>query len=147
MRISVQFRWMIAAALFLGGLCWNAMAMGQTPANRVKRPIDDQQVVTLTGNVHPLARGEFDLGPVASETALDRMVLELAPSAAQQAELDALVEAQHDPASPLYRQWLTPREFGARFGLNAGDLAKIREWLEGHGFTVNEIAASNRLIQ
>jgi pseudomonalisin len=147
MRISVQVRLMIAAALFLGCLCWDAMAMGQTPANRVKGPIDDQQVVTLTGNVHPLARGEYDLGAVDSDLVLDRMVLQLEPSAAQQAELDALVEAQHDPGSPLYQQWLTPAEYGARFGVSAADVARISGWLQGHGFTVVEVAANNRQIQ
>jgi hypothetical protein len=115
--------------------------------DRIAETVDDGQVVTLTGNVHPLARGEFDLGVVAGETMLERMVLELEPSAAQQAELDALVEAQHDPVSPLYQQWLTPVEYGTRFGAGVGDVARITAWLQGHGFTVDEVAASNRLIQ
>ena len=32
------------------------------------------------------------------------------------AVLEQLITLQHDPASPLYRRWLTPQEFGARFG-------------------------------
>ncbi len=133
-----------AAASALSG--WIAPAMAQIPSNRIVAPIDEAQVVTLLGNVHPLARAEFDQGMVASETRLDRMVLELEPSAAQQAELDALVEAQHDTESPLFHQWLTPAEYGKRFGVSAQDLARIAGWLKGHGFTVDEIAASNRLV-
>ena len=45
--------------------------------------------------------------------------------------LDALIAAQHDPGSPTFRRWLTPTEFGARFGLSqpqyeavAGELAR-----------------------
>ncbi|MBS2032347.1 MAG: hypothetical protein JST54_30890 [Deltaproteobacteria bacterium] len=34
------------------------------------------------------------------------------------AGLDALIAAQHDPKSPTFRRWLTPTEFGARFGLS-----------------------------
>jgi pseudomonalisin len=134
----------IAAASALCG--WAAGATGQAPVNRIVRPIDEAQVVTLLGNVHPLARAEFDQGVVRAETRLERMVLELEPSAEQQAELDALVEAQHDAGSPLFHQWLTPAEYGARFGVSAQDLARITGWLKGHGFTVDEIVASNRLI-
>jgi hypothetical protein len=114
--------------------------------DRIVRPIDESQVVTLTGNVHPMAQSEFDTGPVASEQMLERIVLQLEPSATQQAELDALVEAQHDPASPLYHQWLTPAEYGARFGASAADVARVTGWLRGHGFKVDEVAASNRLV-
>jgi subtilase family serine protease len=74
------------------------------------------------------------------------MVLELEPSVAQQLELNSLLEAQHEPGSPLYHQWLTPAEFGSRFGASAGDLARITAWLAGHGFVVEEIAASGRLV-
>jgi subtilase family serine protease len=131
---------------------WAAAAMGQGSVSRVAgpsriaAPIDEVQVVTLEGNVHPLARGEFDLGAVGEETPLGRMILLLEPTTSQQAELDALVEAQHDPGSPLFHRWLTPAEFGARFGASQQNLARVAGWLEGQGFTVEEIAASNRLI-
>jgi subtilase family serine protease len=143
-RVKIRSLLLVALIAFVFGLF--VFAHGQTPA-RILRPIDENQVITLTGNVHPLARAEFDLGAAPGETVLQRMMLELEPSPAQQAELDALVEAQHDPQSPLYRQWLTPAEYGARFGAGAADLARIRAWLRGHGFTVDEVAASNRLIQ
>ena len=131
---------------------WAATALSQTGANglvgpnRIVKPIEEGQVVTLAGNVHPLARGEFEVGVVSAEAPLDRMVLQLEPSAAQQAELDSLLEAQHDPESPLYHKWLTPAEYGSRFGASAGDLARITAWLAGHGFVVEEIAASGRLV-
>ena len=128
------------------------MATAQLPVNRliapgrIAGPIDEMRVVTLEGNVHPLARAEFDQGAVEEGTALGRMVLVLASSAKQQAELDALVEAEHDPQSPLYQRWLTPAEYGARFGLGAQDMAVLAAWLQGHGFAVEEIPASGRLI-
>lgn len=140
----VRARLFIAAASVLSG--WTAVAVGQAPVNRIAGPIDDAQTVTLKGNVHPLARAEFDQGVVEADTRLAQIVLELEPSATQQAELDALVEAQHDPGSPFFHHWLTPAEYGARFGASAQDLARIAAWLKGHGFTVDEIPAGNRLV-
>jgi subtilase family serine protease len=93
-----------------------------------------------------MARPEFDQGQLSAETRLDRMMLELNPSAAQQAELDALVEAQHDPQSPLFHKWLTPAQYGARFGASTQDLAQIAGWLQVHGFTIEEIPANNRQV-
>ena len=140
----------VRVPFYLAALSWlavgGATGVAQGPVSRVAGPINEGQVVTLMGNVHPLARGDFDQGVVAGETALGRMVLELEPSAAQQAELDALVEAQDDPGSGLFHQWLPPQEYGARFGVSGQDMARITAWLKGHGFTVEEVAASNRLI-
>lgn len=133
---------MLAAALS----SWAAAANAQPPSNRVTVPIDEAQLVTLIGNVHPLARAEFDQGAVATETRLQQMILQLEPAAAQQMELDALVEAQHNAASPLFHRWLRPAEYGARFGVSAQDISRICAWLKAHGFTVDEIPNGNRLI-
>jgi len=144
MPLFVRIRFTYFCALVLCG-CF-LTAVGHSSANRVVMPIDESRVVTLTGNVHPLARPEFDEGAASPETPLNQMVLHLALSAAQQADLDALVAAQHDPNSPLYRQWLTPALYGARFGASAQDLALVTGWLQSHGFVINEIPASNRTI-
>ena len=144
MPTFVGVRSSLAGLLILAAGC--AIGMGQRPVNRILGPINEAQVVTLEGSVHPLAREEFDRGVVGGETKLGRMVLELEPTVAQQAELDALVAAQHDPHSPLYHQWLTPIEYGARFGASAEDVSRIAAWLNGRGFTVEAVPASNRLI-
>jgi len=138
-----RIRSLFVAVLVVAGCFATGMAQR---TSRIVGPIDESQVVTLTGNVHPQARGEFDRGVVPAETRLDRMVLQLKASPGAQAELDALVAAQHDPASPLYHQWLTPAEFGVRFGATEGDVAKITGWLRGHGFTMDDVPASNRLV-
>ena len=124
----------------------SASSSAQRPTQPIGRLVDESRAVTLEGNVHPLARAEFDQGTVSAETKLERMMLALKPSASQQAALDALVEAQHDPRSPLYRQWLTPAEFGARFGVSSQDINQVTAWLQSHGFSVDEIPASHRLI-
>ena len=128
--------------LILCGVCIAANGQVSRPA----AVLGETQLVALTGNIHPLARAEYDMGPVDAETRLDRMILELQPSAMQQAKLDLLVEEQQDAASPLYHQWLKPAEYGARFGASALELQQITAWLTAHGFAIDEIAANNRLI-
>ncbi len=134
----------LTACLLISGCC--TFAQAQAPANRVTGPIDETRVTTLLGNVHVMARAEFDRGVVNAETPLEQIVFQLEPSIAQQAALDALVAAQHDPQSSLYHQWLTPAEYGARFGASQQDLARITSWLAEHGFTVNEIPVNHRQV-
>jgi pseudomonalisin len=122
------------------------VSRAQTAQNRIHEVIDEQNVVTLTGNTHPLVLPENDRGPIAPETQLNRMVLVLQTSPARQADLDTLTEAQQDPNSPGYHHWLTPEEYGARFGASTGDLAKITAWLQSHGFRVEPPQAGRNAI-
>ena len=108
--------------------------------------LEESQTVTLQGNVHPLARAESDLGAVSTDLRLERLLLVLSPSAEQQAALDTLVEAQQDPSSPHYQQWLTPGEFGAEFGASDTQLAQVTSWLTAHGFAIDEIPSGRRLV-
>ena len=100
----------------------------------------------MAGTVHPLTRRATDLGAVNSAMQLDSMTLNIALSAAQQTELDGLLAAQQNPQSPLYHQWLTQEEYGARFGLADSDLGKVTGWLTAQGFTVNRISKSRNAI-
>jgi uncharacterized protein (TIGR03437 family) len=71
----------------------------------------------------------------------------IAPSAAQQAELDALLTRQQDPASSDYHRWLTPEAFGTRFGAAQSDIDKITGWLAAQGITVLDVAPSRNAIR
>jgi hypothetical protein len=68
-------------------------------------------------------------------------------SAAQQADLEALIAAQQNPSSPQYHQWLTPDQFAARFGMSDSDLNKVQAWLEQQGFSVDSVARSRNMIR
>ena len=146
MKVHLRALSLPAALLILCAMSIAATGHAIPPATAPTPVLDEAQSVTLTGNVHPLARAEFDLGPIDPETRLDRMILELKSSAAQQAQLDLLTEAQQDAASTLYHQWLTPAEFGARFGASAPQLKQVTTWLTGHGFAIDENAVNNRLV-
>ncbi len=116
------------------------------PAVRVNRVIDDSVTVLRPGNRHPLARAEFDTGSAPADTQMDRMILLLQADQAQKEALEALLEAQQDPQSPEYQRWLTPEDFGQRFGVSDSDLQQIVQWLTSHGFQVEPPAAARRQI-
>src|SRR5579863_9704215 len=126
MRQLISAVSLLASALVIAS-CGANPRVATSPA-RVS-PIDESRMVILPGNVHPLARPEFDQGFVNPATRLERILLLLNSSPAQQADLDTLLAAQQDPDSPLYHQWLTPAEFGARFGASDADLAQVASWL------------------
>lgn len=125
---------------------FSLLAVGQASSDRITASIDEAQIQSLSGNVHPLARPEFDQGAVDPDTHLSRLLLLLQPSSVQQSDLDELVEAQQDPQSSHFHNWLTPVQFAARFGATPHDLARISDWLKAHGFTVDEIPVGNQLV-
>ena len=55
--------------------------------------------MTLHGNVHPMARPEFDRGPVADSDIANRMTLLLQRSSDQEIALRQLLEQQQDKSS------------------------------------------------
>jgi pseudomonalisin len=114
--------------------------------DRITSYIDDEQRVTLRGNVHPLAVAQYDAGTVAPGFPMEHMLLTLLPDAAQQDALNQLIEAQHNPESPYYHQWLTPEQYGERFGVSDADTAQIVGWLQDHGMEVEEVTAGRRSI-
>ena len=116
------------------------------PRDRITSFIDDEQRVTLRGNVHPLALAQYDAGAVEPTFPMEHMILTLRPDAAQQDALNQLLDAQHNPDSPDYHQWLTPEQYGERFGISEADAAQIVEWLQGHGMDVEEVTAGRRTI-
>src|SRR5664279_1168494 len=128
-------------------LILTSFAFGQQPQQRrIVRPVDNASAVRLQGTLAPRARVDLDRGPVAAIMPLDRMSIVFSRTAAQQAELDRLLAAQHDPSSPEYHKWLTPEEFGDRFGLADADVSLVGAWLTAQGFTVEEIARSRTWI-
>src|SRR6202000_3026239 len=117
-----------------------------SPTARVTGSVDETRRFTLSGNLHPLARPENLLGDAPADFRMERMMLALRSDATQQAALDQLVAAQHDPASPYYHQWLTPEDFGQRFGVAESDVQAVVRWLESHGMQVEEVTNGRRLI-
>lgn len=120
-------------------------AYGQSP-NRVPQIIDSTRTAPVQGSITPLARSENDIGRMAADTRLSSVTIYFKLTAQQQADLDALVEAQQTPSSSSFHQWLTPAEYASRFGLSDSDLEKVQTWLELQGFAVDRISDSHTSI-
>ena len=97
-------------------------------------------MVTLGGDLPPELAGLRPLGPVDPDAAMGRMLLALKPPPGAGARLERFLQDLQDPRSPRYHRWLTPDQFGARFGAAPRDLERVTAWLQGEGFTVDEVA-------
>ena len=58
----------------------------------------------------------------------------------------ALAKAVSDPTSARYGRYLTPAQFRSRFAPSAADVAAVRAWLVGQGFTVTNVPANNLYV-
>ena len=114
--------------------------------DRIVVPIDSSNTSVLAGSVTPKAKPEFDTGLADNAKVLQGMSINFKRTDAQEASLKALMQAQQDPASPSYHKWLTPAQFGQRFGMSAADLAKVTAWLQQEGFTITSVAESSNAI-
>ena len=121
-------------------------ALAANQPQRIVQQIDNNDRVTLSGSQTPRANQAQDLGAVPATTALHGISLVFTPTAAQQADMDALLAGQQDPSSPLYHQWLTPAQFGARFGLSDADLSAAEAWIQQQGFTIDSVSVSRTRI-
>jgi hypothetical protein len=114
---------------------------------RITGVIDDSLLTTLGGNTHPLAQPRYDQGPAPASMAASRLILVLARSTEQEAGLQTYLESVQDANSPNYQRFLSPEEFGGRFGVGDADLQSIQGWLAGHGFTVNKVSKGRMAIE
>ena len=125
-----------------------ATEAGSQPSIRplITGGINDGNLVTLWGNTRPEATANNDLGPLPDSFVMDHLILQLKHSPEQEQKLDSLILQLHDKNSPLFHHWLTPEQFGERFGLGQEDLEMIKGWLQSHGLTVNFVYSSNLVI-
>ncbi len=135
----------VALFVFLTPLIVVAQATN-TPA-RVTQRVDVRNTVTLRGNIHPLARPEFDRGVAPDDLLLRRILLVLQRGTDQETELRKLLDEQQIKSSPSFHKWLTPEEFGRRFGPSDADVQAVTDWLTAQGFQVNRVGAGRTVIE
>jgi subtilase family serine protease len=122
------------------------LASAQHPANRIAQEIDSGIATQLPGSLNPRIAAARDIGRLNASAPIEGITLWFQPTPEQKAELDALVEAQQTPGSPLYHAWLTPAQYASRFGLSDADLARVQNWLESQGFNIDRVANSRTSI-
>src|SRR5450432_125236 len=133
------------AFLILGSA--QARAQKIATRSRVVDAVNDAQTVRTGGNVHPMARPEFDRGPVADSQPMNRMLLLLQRSTEQETALQQLMGAQQTKSSGNFRTWLTPEQFGTQFGPSDGDMLAVTDWLTRQGFQIAKVGAGRNVIE
>jgi len=118
-----------------------------TVPERIVLAVDNTQRITLAGSLSPRLAHASDLGAISPSQKLNRIVLVLKRTNAQQNDLDALVAAQHQQGNPQFHKWLTPEQFTARFAPAASDLTKVTDWLKSQGFSDITVARGGQRIE
>jgi subtilase family serine protease len=125
------------------GLCTFSQAQTR---DRISTSLYNGQMVTLRGNIHSLAKPEFDLGRAESSRLIEGLSLSFRPSAAQQKDLDNFLKELGDRSSPNYHKYLTPKQFGARFGMSQNDIDTVTAWLVSKGFSNIKVSNSRNQV-
>ncbi len=145
----MKFKQILLSAVCLASvLCFSGLpvkAFGEPP-RRIHGNIENNQGFVLDGNVSPITSSAIDHGEVEDSFQVPKVTLHFKMSASQQADLESLLKRQQDRTSRDYHRWLTPEQYGARFGMNAKDLEKVTAWLESQGFTNLETARSRTSV-
>ncbi|MBZ5661315.1 MAG: Ig-like domain repeat protein [Acidobacteriia bacterium] len=130
----------MASLTLFQALTLQARPQSSAAEARSNQPLNDTIFTTLHGTRHPLARPEFDQGPAPSDLPMDHMLLVLKRSPEREAALQTFLGQQQDKSSANYHDWVSPEQFGIRFGPADQDLRTIASWLQSHGF--REIAVN-----
>ena len=134
----------LALALFAVGLCvlaGSSAAFAQLRLrDRILEPVDSARFSVTRGNLHPSAKPEFDQGQVGPAMRLRRVTMFFSRTQEQEARLQTLLAELQDRSSANYHRWLSPEEFGERFGLSQGDVDKIVSWLQIQGLTIEQVS-------
>ncbi len=124
--------------------------------------LDESNLQRLTGNPGLQARAAagqvigqatgqatdraIDEGRLPDAFPLNHILLLLQRSAAREQELDQFMTEQYDPHSANFHTWLTPQQFGERFGPSPADVEQVTRWLAQQGFTLNRVPAGGLFV-
>jgi subtilase family serine protease len=136
---------LLAAAALIFSTWTSAQTSGAL--SRITQALDETRTFRLQGNTVPMARPQFDQGVAPPDLPMERMMLVLKRSPEQETALEQLMAQQLDPSSPNYHHWLTPDEFGQRFGPSDSDIQIVSSWLSSHGFDINSVAKGRNVIE
>jgi uncharacterized protein (TIGR03437 family) len=78
---------------------------------------------------------------------MKRMLLILKRSSEHESALRKLLDEQLDQTSANFHKWLTPDEFGQKFGPSSEDIRSVTSWLESHGFQVAGASKGRTVIE
>jgi subtilase family serine protease len=147
-NFSVLAQVSTAASLVGAGLLGfgSATAAHAQATPRITGPVDGSALVSLPGEVHPWARAQFDRG-VAPASLSGHMLVVLKRSPEQETALQTFLSSQQDRHSPNYHKWLTPEDFGKRFGVADSDVQSVSGYLSSQGMRVGRVYRNRMAIE
>jgi subtilase family serine protease len=116
---------------------WPTVASASSSQVRQAAPARQRHI----GEVPQAANSKSFTGRMDSSEKI-RMILSFQER--DEAALQQTLNDLYDPLSPAFHQWLSPKEFGERFGRTATEMDNAMTWLRQHGFDVDR-TYSNRL--
>ena len=119
----------IAVALFFSAIC---------PGIAAERQV-------LRGHVPP-AVTRFNLQPTGQLPAIKSLQLAIGLPLRNEAALNRLLQQMYDPASPNFRQYLTPEQFTEQFGPREQDYQAVIAFAQANGLTVTGIHSGRTLV-
>jgi len=134
--------------------------LAQSPFNHFRRCGFNSVLVaflliglTAAAAPHPLGSGQVPamvaqgkLAALGRLPATNVLHLALGLPLRHRAELTNLLAALYNPASPEFHHYLTPAEFGARFGPTAADYAAVITFARTNGLTVTATHGNRTLV-
>ena len=90
---------------------------------------------------------EQDLGPVPSSTKIDRMILVLKRSPEKETDLVNLLKDQQSQKSSAFHKWISPEQFGEKYGASPSDLTSLTSYLANTGLHVDKLFKNQMAIQ
>ena len=123
------------------------LAFAAVQALRSAPQAAEKERVALSGNLHPMARPEFDRGPAPASLRMDRMLVVLRRTQQQQRDLDRFLIDVQTPTSLQYHRWFTPSGFGHRFGPADTEIGALTAWLEAQGLESVRVSAGRTAVE
>ncbi|MDQ1452511.1 MAG: hypothetical protein QOK38_2377 [Acidobacteriaceae bacterium] len=132
----------------LSASTWSFGAVpGPVPAPQITQAVNNQQRVTLKGNVRPISKRAQDLGAVDAGAPASRVLLLLKRPAEQEAALQQFIAEAHTPGTASYHHWLTPAQLGSQFGPADSDVQAVVAWLQSQGLAVAKVSQTRTTIE
>lgn len=143
--LSLPLAIALLGSLFAGSVIAAAQSLPDaSPSSPRPRVVGDWRsgaTVAVPHSKPALNPAAIDLGVAPANQPLGRMLLLLAPAAAQQEALAAELASLQNPASPNYHQWFAPQSFARAYANSPADVAAVAAWLSSQGFTVAPLPA------
>jgi uncharacterized repeat protein (TIGR03803 family) len=125
--LAARAGWCFGAGL-KAAVCGSALLLWARPGSAVERQV-------LRGHV-PQAIASLGLPPTGRLLGTNRLNLAVGLPLRNTNALHKLLEDIYDPASPLFRHYLTPEQFTEQFGPSQRDYDAVRRFATSHAFEI-----------